>query len=75
MIDSGFTRGSDVVKAVALGARCAFIGKASLYGLAAGGEAGVARVLQIFADEIRECMGQIGCRRLAEIGPEQILTT
>jgi isopentenyl diphosphate isomerase/L-lactate dehydrogenase-like FMN-dependent dehydrogenase len=75
MIDSGITRGADIVKALALGARFAFVGKASLYGLGAGGEAGVSRVLEILADEVRDCIGQIGCTSLDQLGPQHILAT
>ena len=72
IIDSGFMRGSDVVKAVALGARAVLIGKLMTWGLAAGGEAGLERALQILQTEIRVAMGNIGVRSVADIGPHCI---
>jgi len=67
IVDSGFRRGSDVVKAVALGADAVMIGRAALYGLAAGGEAGVEHALQILTTEIDRTLGQLGCRTLADV--------
>jgi len=67
--DSGFRRGSDVVKAVALGADAVMIGRATLYGLAAGGEPGVRRALEILIGEIDRVLGQLGIRSLDELGP------
>ncbi len=52
LVDGGIRRGADVVKALALGAKACLIGRASLYGLAAGGPAGVARAIEILRDEI-----------------------
>ncbi|PVH28454.1 alpha-hydroxy acid oxidase [Pararhodobacter oceanensis] len=59
--DSGFRRGSDVAKALSLGARGAFFGRATLYGLGAGGQAGVEAALGMLSNELETCMGQIGC--------------
>ena len=70
IVDSGFRRGSDVVKAIALGAKAVMVGRAPLYGLAAGGEAGVARALQLLQEETHRVLGQIGCNSFAELGPE-----
>ena len=67
MIDGGITRGSEVVKAIALGAKCVLIGRAYLYGLAAGGEAGVSRIFDILKDEIIRVMQLIGCNSLEEL--------
>ena len=53
ILDSGVRRGADMLKALALGARACFIGKAALYGLAVGGEAGVTRVIELFAPGTR----------------------
>jgi (S)-mandelate dehydrogenase len=69
IVDSGFRRGTDVIKAIALGAHAVMIGRATLYGLAAGGEAGVARALAILASEIDRTLGQLGCNSLADVGP------
>jgi isopentenyl diphosphate isomerase/L-lactate dehydrogenase-like FMN-dependent dehydrogenase len=60
-VDGGVRRGTDVVKALALGARAALIGRPVLWGLAAGGEAGVADVLEIFRREIALDMQLLGC--------------
>ena len=67
MIDSGFRRGSDVVKALALGAQAVLIGRATLYGTAVAGQAGAARAIGIFHDEIDRVMALIGCRSIAEL--------
>jgi isopentenyl diphosphate isomerase/L-lactate dehydrogenase-like FMN-dependent dehydrogenase len=66
-LDGGVRRGTDVVKALALGARACLIGRPYMFGLAAGGEAGVARVLAIFATEIENAMGMAGCATVADI--------
>jgi len=60
LLDSGVRRGTDVVKALALGATAVLIGRPYLYGLAVGGQAGVERVLQIYADELRRTMQLLG---------------
>jgi hypothetical protein len=70
LIDSGFMRGTDVVKAIALGARAVLIGKLMAWGLGAGGAEGVARVLEILKTEMLVTMANIGVRSLDEIGPE-----
>jgi isopentenyl diphosphate isomerase/L-lactate dehydrogenase-like FMN-dependent dehydrogenase len=66
-VDGGFRRGSEILKALALGARGVFIGRPYLWGLAAGGEAGVARVLDILRDELSLAMALAGCARLADV--------
>ena len=60
MVDSGVRRGADVVKALALGAQAVLIGRATLYGVAAGGEAGAARAITILRDETSRVMAPIG---------------
>lgn len=60
LIDSGFRRGTDVVKALALGADAVLLGRAALYGLAAGGEAGAKRALTILGEEIRRTLALLG---------------
>lgn len=72
LVDSGFRRGSDVVKALALGAHAVQIGRATLYGVAAGGHAGAVRAIAIFREEIDRVMALIGCRSVAELGPEYL---
>jgi len=73
IVDSGFRRGGDVVKALALGAHAVMLGRATLYGLAAGGEAGVRHALQILMSEIDRSLGQLGCRSLAEVRADMLL--
>lgn len=70
IVDSGFRRGSDVVKALALGANAVLIGRGTLYGVAAGGEAGAARAIALFREEIDRVMALIGARTIEELGPE-----
>lgn len=67
LLDSGVRRGSDVVKAVALGADGVLAGRAPLYGLAAAGEPGVARALDILKSETVRTMAMLGARDVAEI--------
>jgi glycolate oxidase len=67
IVDGGFYRGTDIVKAIALGANTVSIGRIYLYGLAAAGDAGVARVLEILEHEIRTCLGLIGATGFAEV--------
>jgi isopentenyl diphosphate isomerase/L-lactate dehydrogenase-like FMN-dependent dehydrogenase len=71
-VDSGFRRGSDVVKALALGANAVMIGRSTLYGVAAAGEAGAARALEIFREEISRVMALLGCNTIADIGPQYL---
>lgn len=70
IVDSGFRRGSDVVKALALGAQAVLIGRATLYGVAAGGEAGARRAIDILREEIGRVMALVGARSVGELGPE-----
>lgn len=67
LIDSGFLRGTDVVKALALGARAVLIGKLQLWGLAAAGTDGLARVLDILDAEIAHTMQLLGAHRVADL--------
>lgn len=69
IIDSGFRRGTDIVKALALGAHAIMIGRPALYGLMAGGGSGVRRALQILTTETDRVLGQLGCRSLSDVGP------
>lgn len=66
-VDGGITRGSDIIKAVALGATGCLIGRAYLYGLAAGGEEGVTRVYDILKDEMERVMKLIGCPSISQL--------
>jgi 4-hydroxymandelate oxidase len=67
-LDGGIRRGTDVVSALALGARAVFIGRAALWGLVAGGEEGVGRVLEILRAEIDACLGLCGIDDVRHIG-------
>lgn len=71
-IDGGIQRGADIIKAIALGAKGVLIGRAYLYGLAAGGQAGVTRTFDILTDEMTRVMQLLGCQSLAELGPEHV---
>ena len=66
-VDGGFRLGTDVIKALALGARAAFVGRPIAAGLAVGGEEGVARVLELLRDEIELALGLVGCARPDEV--------
>jgi len=72
MIDGGFSRGTDVVKGLARGAKVVALGRTALWGLAADGAAGVARTFEILRDEIRTTMGLAGHTKLADLTPDQI---
>ncbi len=72
LLDSGVRRGSDVVKAIALGAKAVMIGRPYLWGLAAGGERGAARALEILRGEIDICLTLLGRRSLGDLDPSLI---
>jgi len=67
IVDSGVRRGSDIVKCLALGADAVLCGRATLYGTAAGGEAGAAKAINILKDEMKRTMAYIGTQRVSEI--------
>ena len=73
LIDGGFRRGSDVIKGLALGADMVYIGRSTLYGTGAGGEAGAARAIEIFREEIDRVMALIGCRSVADLNPDYLV--
>ena len=72
LIDGGVRRGTDVLKAIALGAQAVLIGRAYLWGLAADGEAGVSRVLEMFRAELELAMALAGCPTVAAITPAHV---
>src|SRR6516164_10343921 len=67
MVDGGFCRGSDVVKAIAAGADLVGIGRLQCWALAAAGEAGVTRMLELLEDEVLRCLGLLGATSFAEV--------
>ncbi|MFD2402696.1 alpha-hydroxy acid oxidase [Novosphingobium soli] len=67
LFDSGVRRGADVVKALAIGARAVLVGRATLYGCAAAGEAGVRHAIDLLANEIDVAMAMVGVTRLDQL--------
>ena len=74
LVDGGFRRGSHVVKALCLGAACCLVARPQLWGLAVGGEAGVAQVLDIFRREIDRSMALMGASRIADLTADMTIT-
>ena len=72
LVDGGVRRGSDIVKALCLGARAVLVGRAYAYGLAAGGQAGVARALSILQADVARTLRLIGCSSAAALGREYL---
>ena len=73
LIDSGFRRGSDVLKALALGARMVLVGRPFNYAAAVAGEAGVAHAIGLLQDEVDRNMAMLGVTGCAELGPQHIV--
>ena len=71
-VDGGFMRGTDVVKAFALGASTVGLGRLPCLGLAAAGVPGLVRTLEILEDEIRTCLGLLGVTSFAELTPQHV---
>jgi len=65
-------RGTDVVKALALGANMVFVGRATLFGVAAGGEAGALRALKLLGSEVDRVLGLLGCNSVDQLNPEYL---
>ena len=72
IVDGGFNRGTDIVKAIAMGADMVGMGRMQCYGLAADGVAGVVRILELLETEVRTCMGLLGVTSLAELNPSYL---
>ena len=72
LLDGGIRRGSDVIKAVALGAHAVAIGRPALWGLAVDGETGVGQVLEMLRAEIARALMLCGCASLREVGRELV---
>jgi len=75
MMDSGVRRGTDVLKALALGARFVFLGRPFFFAAAVGGEAGVAHAIRLLADEIGRDMALLGITSPAEMTPERVMSS
>jgi L-lactate dehydrogenase (cytochrome) len=72
LVDTGIMSGADIVAAIALGARCTLVGRAYLYGLMAGGEAGVTRAIEILQAGVLRTMGLLGVTCLEELSPQHV---
>ena len=72
ILDGGVRRGTDVAKALALGARACAIGRAYLYGIGAGGEQGVDRALELLRAELHRALALLGCASVTALGPEHV---
>ena len=75
LMDGGVRRGSDIVKAVCLGARAVLVGRAYAYGLGAEGEAGVTKALKILRDDVERTLRLLGCESVAKLNASYIETT
>lgn len=73
LMDGGIRRGTDVFKAIALGAAAVLLGRPVLYGLAVGGDQGVQQVLETLKAEFELAMALSGCKCIADIGPHLLL--
>jgi isopentenyl diphosphate isomerase/L-lactate dehydrogenase-like FMN-dependent dehydrogenase len=67
MVDGGFLRGTDIVKAIALGAQCVGLGRLQCLGLAAAGQAGLERALELLEEEVRICLGLLGVTSYSQL--------
>jgi 4-hydroxymandelate oxidase len=73
LVDGGIRRGTDIVKALALGARAILVGRPVLWGLAVAGQEGVERVLAILQRELDIALALCGCASVADIGPDLLV--
>jgi 4-hydroxymandelate oxidase len=73
LVDGGIRRGTDIVKALALGARAILVGRPILWGLAVAGQEGVERVLAILQREFDTALALCGCASVADIGPDLLV--
>jgi L-lactate dehydrogenase (cytochrome) len=73
MVDSGFRRGTDVLKALALGAKCAFVGRPFNYAAALGGETGVHHAIGLLAAEVRASLGMLGLTRIDDLSKDLLM--
>jgi (S)-mandelate dehydrogenase len=75
LVDGGFRRGSDIVKALALGARAVLLGRAPLYGLGADGARGALEVLRLLGEELVRTMTLMGATSVEQLKPERVIRT
>ncbi len=73
LFDGGIRTGADVMRALALGARACLIGRSYIYGLGAGGKAGVAKAIDILEKELSVTMALTGTNKIADIGPQVLV--
>lgn len=72
MLDGGIRRGTDIVKALALGADMVFVGRATLYGVTVAGQRGAEHALALLRSEVDRVLALLGCRSVAELGPQHL---
>ena len=72
LLDTGIMSGADIVAAIALGARFTLVGRAYLYGLMAGGEAGVERAIEILSGQVTRTLRLLGATSLDELTPQHV---
>lgn len=72
LMDGGIRRGSDIVKAICLGARAVLIGRAYMYGLGAAGETGIDRAIEILRADIERCLTLLGCPSISALDPSYL---
>lgn len=73
MLDGGITQGTDVLKALALGAKMVFMGRPALWGLAVGGQKGVETILSIVKHELDIAMACVGCKNIKDISSDLVV--
>jgi L-lactate dehydrogenase (cytochrome) len=72
LMDGGVRRGSDIVKAICMGAQAVLVGRAYAYGLGAAGHAGVVRALEILRADVERVLRLLGCASVAELNPSLV---
>jgi len=72
IVDSGFRRGSDVVKALAIGAKMVMVGRATLWGTTVAGEAGAARAINFYREEISRTLAYLGCCNISDLSRDSL---